>query len=169
MKIITRFMWIAILVTTLTACTAFAPKPTETPTPTVTSSPTPTSTPEPTLTPTPTATPTLTPAPPSATPDIPFLPMPSGTPMAEWDGIPIMPGAIAGEGDEAGYYFTVDASVDEVQEFYETEMPQAGWELLAAGEGGSNGAVMLIFIKGSTPMPVAIMPYEGLIYVMFAK
>ena len=52
---------------------------------------------------------------------------PAGQPAAAWNGIPIMPGAIAGEGDEEGYVFTLKATSQQVQEYY-----QQGLRLLQA-------------------------------------
>lgn len=92
--------------------------------------------------------------------------MPSGEPVTEWEGIPVMPAAITGEGDSEGYSFTVKALPDEVQNFYEKEMAKLGWNLLGSGQG-TTSAILLIFIKGSNTLSVSIIPQpEGLIYVM---
>src|SRR5262245_51134769 len=112
MKIINKAMILSALALTLVFCSTFTPKPTETPIPTETSLPTLTNTPEPTITPTKTLVPL------TETPSAPVLRMPSGTPSSEWEGIPVMPNAIAGEGDSTGYYFTINASLDEIQKFY---------------------------------------------------
>src|SRR5687768_6935306 len=40
--------------------------------------------------------------------------LPSGTPMFEWEGIPIMQGAIRGEATNDGYQFTTQADLDEI-------------------------------------------------------
>jgi hypothetical protein len=115
---------IIILSFLVTACgrNLFAP-PTLMPTPTLT----PTNTPLPTNTVTPTNTPlpTKTPIPPTltATPDLP-----QGTPVSEWQGIPIMPGAIAGDGDEGFYRFITKASQDEVRDYYIKTMPKYWWK-----------------------------------------
>jgi hypothetical protein len=85
----------------------------------------------------PTSIPTLAP---SAVPSLASTntPFPSlGTPNAvsEWNGIPIMPDAIAGEGDDEGYVFTVNATVQQVQDYYQAELGKLGWQLLAPEEG----------------------------------
>src|SRR5664279_796206 len=113
MNAISKIIIFSVLVIALTSCGAFAPKPTQTPVPTATSLPTLTATSEPTGTPTPTEEPTNTAVPPTKTPipvtetpSSPDLPMPSGKPVSNWEGFPVMPDAIAGDGDSTGYSFT---------------------------------------------------------------
>lgn len=80
-----------------------------------------------------------------------------------------MPNAIAGEGDSNGYSFTVNATADEIQAFYKTEMAKLGWNMFALGEG-STEAVMLLFMKGSDTFSVSIIPQpDGLMYVLLVK
>lgn len=96
------------------------------------------------------------------------LRMPDGKPAAEWGGIPIMPDALAGNGDEDGYIFTVKATVEEIQQYYETAMVELNWKLFASGEG-STGARIIIFIKDSKTASMALFPLEdGLMYVVVA-
>ena len=153
-----------------TACNAFTPLPTETPIPTATKLPTSTSTPEPTFTPTPTEKPTerptKTPVPPTETPPSPDLKMPVGKPLANWEGIPIMPNAIAGDGDSKVYYFTIEATPDEVQKFYEKAMTNFGWNLFATGNSPTN-SIILMFMKDSSLITISIIPQDdGLMYVL---
>jgi len=172
---------LSVLVIALTSCNAVLSKPTETPVPTATNLPTLTDTPEPSFTPTPkpseTPEPTFTPTVrPTATripitepPTVPVLPMPSGTPVSNWEGFPIMPNAIAGEGDNNGYSFTILASAPEVQEFYETELAILGWNLFATGQGAKD-TLLLIFMKGSDILSISIIPQpDGVMYVLLAK
>jgi hypothetical protein len=140
MKNIVTAILLSGLVMALASCSAFVPQPTETPTPTETSLPTPTNTLEPTT------TPTETPVPPTETASAPVLPMPSGEPASEWEGIPIMPNAIAGEGDNQGYAFTINASAEDIQKFYETKLTPLGWNMFASGQGTTD-ALLLIFMK----------------------
>jgi hypothetical protein len=141
---------LSFLLVCLTAC-SLTPAP-PTPTPTNTPRPTPT----PTDTPLPTATPTRTPVPATNTPTPPAFPNPQGTPLVEWNGIPIMPGAIAGEESAGAYSFTVNATIEEVRAYYEKEMPKLDWALLGAAEG-KTGALILIFTKGQETFSIAIM------------
>jgi hypothetical protein len=99
----------------------------------------------------------------------PDLPMPTGKPVANWEGIPVMPIAIAGDGDSQGYSFTIMASPDEVQAFYENAMPKLGWNILAVGKGKTE-TVMLIFTKGSSTASVSILPQaDNLLYILLVK
>ncbi len=163
MKTISKAILLSILVIALASCSSFAPKPTETPMPTETSLPTFTSTPEPTT------TSTKTPVPPTETPSVPVLPMPVGKPSSEWEGIPIMPNAIAGEGDSKGYSFTINASPDEIQKFYEKELGELGWNIFASGQGTTD-AILLMFMKDAGLLSVSIIPQpDNIMYVLLVK
>lgn len=167
MKNIVKTIVLLLLVTILTACTSFSPQPTETSKPTDTSLPTATNTPVPTDTPT--IVPSQTPIPATETPSVPVLPIPSGKPASEWQGIPIMSNAIAGEGDGTGYTFIIQASADEIQNFYEKELSKLGWNLFASG-AGTTDAVILIFMKDGGTLSVSIIPQQdGTTYVMLVK
>ena len=65
-----------------------------------------------------TVTPVPSPLPPSRTP--------ASHPTKEWKGIPVMPGATAGEGDEEGYVFTIHATSQQVQDYYQVELARLG-------------------------------------------
>ena len=167
MKTISKAMILSTLVIALSSCNAFAVKPTQTPIPTATSLPTSTSTPQPTITPT--IKPSDTPIPPTNTSSALALSMPSGKPVSTWEGIPVMPTAIAGDGDSKGYSFTVKAPIDDVQNFYKNEMTKLGWNVFASGQGTTN-AILLMFMKGANLVTVSIIPLsDGLIYVMLVK
>lgn len=120
----------------VTACsgTSFS-VPTSTPSPTRPLPPTGTLSPTNTVTPTDTPRPTNTTLPPTltSTPDLP-----QGTPVSEWQGIPIMPDAIAGDGGETFYKFITKVSQDEVRDYYIETMPKYGWayEETIPGEPG---------------------------------
>ncbi len=132
----------SLLVLALTACSGLS-QPTPAPAPTQTLTPFP----EPTATPAPTST--L--PPPTETPDLVAELMPEGEPASEWKGIPIMPEALAGEGDEESYVFTVQATSQQVQEYYQRELGKLGWQLSARG-AGSNASLMLIFLDNTSTM-----------------
>lgn len=142
--------------------------PTATSLPTLTSTPRPTETPTPTPVP-PTQTPLPSPIPPTETPAEPELTMPTGKPAAEWQGIPVMPNAIAGDGDSQGYSFTIKATPDEIQAFYEKEMKKLGWDMFATGQG-STDVKMLMFQKSSGLVVVSVIPQtDGMVYVLIVK
>jgi hypothetical protein len=120
--------------------------------------------------PTSTAIPTFTAIPmPTETPDFITRILPSGIPDQEWDGIPVMPAAINGEGDDHGYTFTVQASAAEIQQYYETELAKIGASLFSTGEGSEKNTVLLIFLKGQELITVSIIPHEGQMIVLLVK
>jgi hypothetical protein len=67
-----------------------------------------------------------------------------------------MPGALAGDGDDEHYTFTIAASVAEVQAYYEKELVAMGWDLMTPGMSNDEG-VMLIFNNQKPPLiPISI-------------
>jgi len=136
-----------LLAFTLAACSSFA-------------QPTPTAVPTLTFTVVPTLTPTNTPLPPTATPE--------GQSASEWNGIPIMPDAIAGDGDEESYVFTIKATLQQIQEFYQLELGKLGWQLFAQEDGDSS--LMLIFMNdASETLTVSIIVKGDQALVLLAK
>ena len=116
--------------------------------------------PNPTLVPTaaPIVLPTLTltitlgntPLLPTSTPDAVTGLNPEGQPTSEWKGIPIMPGAIAGSGDADGYVFTIKATSQQIQDYYQLELGKLGWQLMTKGDG--NSSTMLSFTNNASAM-----------------
>ncbi|MCE5206863.1 MAG: hypothetical protein LLG42_00970 [Chloroflexi bacterium] len=175
MKTIYPVIVLSALVIVFASCNVFTPKPTETPVPTSTYTPEPTVTPTETSLPTatstpePTATSTQTSVLPTETLSDFSLPTPSGKPLTEWEGFPVMPNAIAGEGNSSGYSFTINASPEEIQGFYEEELAKLGWSLFATGQG-STDALILIFTQGESLLTLSVIPQpDGLMYVMLVK
>ena len=82
---------------------------------------------------------------------------PQGTPVQEWRGIPVMPQATAGQefSDTETYSFKANATVQEVQDFYNTELAALGWtsslNFPLAAEGGVLG-----FEKEGTNLTITI-------------
>jgi len=111
-----------LLAFALAACSSF-PQPTPIPTLTFTAISTST------------LTPTSTPLPPTATPE--------GQPASEWNGIPIMPGAISGEGDDESYVFTIKATPQQIEEYYELELGKLGWQPFAQGEEDPSALIFM--------------------------
>jgi hypothetical protein len=164
----------------LSACSPSTPQPTQTPLPsptrtitvtaTRTASPTASPTPSPTVTATHTPKPTSTPRP-SATPQSAALPMPEGIPLTEWEGLPIMTGAIAGQDNINSYMFTIKGNPKKVQAYYEKALKKLGWNLFAVGEGDTNN-LLLIFQNEKGTMSIAIIKSETddeLLKVMLVK
>ncbi len=79
--------------------------------------------------------------------------MPSDAPIAEWRGIPVMPGAMAGMETDDSYQFTTLATMDEIVLYYETELAALGYQIekvvdpaytiLYIESDGASGAVAI--------------------------
>jgi len=92
--------------------------------------------------------------------------LPTGTPLAEWEGIPIMPGAISGESADGAYQYTVRASIDEVILFYQTELADIGYEtaleesaeysMVSFGKGDTNGVIVIAPLGGITGVAITM-------------
>lgn len=79
---------------------------------------------------------------PSALPDFGNAADPQGEPLAEWNGIPIMPSATTGEESAGIYSFKTDASVMEVVDYYKAEMTNLGWNEFFSMPSTGNGALL---------------------------
>ena len=147
----------------ISACSVLAPAPTTTPTQTAAliSTDTPA--------PIPTATQVNTPQPRAETPDPISVLLPSGNPEKEWNGIRIMPGAINGDGDNEGYRFTINATAEEVQAYYEKELGKLGWGLMAAGSGATDSVMLIFSNEASLVMSVSIFPHGDLKLVLIVS
>lgn len=97
-----------------------------------------------------------------ALPDIGDMFNPQGTPVTEWNDIPIMPQATAGQefADANSYSFKGNITVQEVQDYYNTEMVNLGWSSTFSLPGSSDGAVLL-FSKDSNVLTITISIVEG--------
>src|SRR5262249_48142745 len=58
---------------------------------------------------------------------------PTGAPAKTWKGLRIMPTALKGDGDDCGYRFLTDASIGEIEQFYDNEMLGHGAHLADFG------------------------------------
>jgi hypothetical protein len=164
MKSISPIIALIILSISL-ACGLVSPKPTATPIPTATDLPTVVPSPRPTAT----LRPTETAIPATVTVEDTTIRLPTGEPVDEWQGIPVMPGALTGEGDSQGYAFTIEATSDDVAAYYQKQMVGLGWETLGSGQG-DTGAVIMIFTKQEDVATVSILPQQdGLLYVLMVK
>ena len=144
-----------LLIFFLTACSNFIQK-------------TPNTVPTLTLTIIPTLIPTNTSQPPTETPDAVAALVPEGQPASEWNGIPIMPDASAGEGDEESYVFTIKATPQQVQEYYQLELGKLGWQPFATGDG--DPSLMLMFTNNaSATLTVSIIAKGDEVLVLLVK
>jgi hypothetical protein len=104
---------------------------------------------------------------PSELPDFEGFFNPEGTPVSEWNGIPIMPQATAGEefANNNTYSFKVNASVSEAQEFYKTELPKLGWES-SFSMPGNDTVVVQLYQKQDSLLTVTITDVNGTVVVV---
>ena len=131
--------------------------------------PNPTTVPTPTVTIIPTLVLTNTSVPQTETPDAVAAIAPEGQPAAEWNGIPIMPDAIAGEGDEESYVFTVKATPQQVQEYYQLELGKLGWQPFATGDGNSSSLMLMFTNNASATLTITIIAKGDEVLVLLVK
>ena len=116
----------------------------------------------------PTFAPTMTSLPPTQTPDAVASLIPEGQPAPEWNEIPIMPGAVTGEGDEESYVFTIKATPQQVQEYYQDELGKLGWQPFATSNRGSS--LMLMFTNdASAALTISILTKGDQVLVLLVK
>jgi hypothetical protein len=94
---------------------------------------------------------------------------PQGTPISEWMGLPIMAQATAGQEfpDTNTYSFKVDATPQEVQEFYNGQLTDLGWDsvfsLPVSDEGG-----LLSFSNNDNFLTITISIVEDMTIVVIS-
>jgi len=98
---------------------------------------------------------------PSSIPDIGNYFDPSGTPAEEWNGIPIMPQATAGEEfGETTYSFTAPVTATDVQTFYSQNMEELGWTSAFSFPVSEDGGI-LSFQKDDDFVIITIAPDQN--------
>jgi hypothetical protein len=118
----------------------------------------------PAVTEVPTGAATLTPAP----SPLPSSQAPEIQPTKAWKGIPVMPGATAGEGDEEGYVFTIHATSQQVQDYYRVELARLGWQPSDPETG--NSSVILSFTDSTAgTLTVSILSKGDEVLVLLVK
>lgn len=92
---------------------------------------------------------------------------PQGTPVQEWRGVPVMPQATAGQEFAANntYSFRVDATAQQVQDFYKESMKNLGWNESLNMPGGSEGGFMA-FQKDNNLLSIVITPSDNSVVVL---
>ncbi len=91
---------------------------------------------------------------------VPAITLPVGTPSAEWEGFPIMPGAISGEAVGNSYQFTTQADIDSIVAFYQTELSNLGYEYeLTVNE--SAGFTALYFVGNNITGAIVVTTVGG--------
>ena len=94
--------------------------------------------------------------------------VPSGTPDTQWNEIPIMPGALAGEGDASGYRFTIKAERDAIETYYKSELEKLDWQVFASGES-PGGSFLMFFAGPKGSLSVSILPHGDDFIVMLVR
>jgi hypothetical protein len=98
---------------------------------------------------------------PSVIPDVGNYFEPSGTPVEEWNGIPVMPQATVGEEfGETTYGYTVPATATDVQAFYNQEMENLGWNSPFGFQASEEGGIMF-FQNESEILTITITPDQN--------
>ena len=94
---------------------------------------------------------------------------PQGTPVQEWNGIPIMPQATVGqefnENDTKIYSFKANATAKDVQDFYKGQLTPLGWKEPLDMPVGTEGGIMT-FQKDNSTLIITITFSEGTVLVM---
>ena len=108
----------------------------------------------------------------SGTPDIFTELNPVSTPAKAWNGIPIMPDAISGDGGETSYYFTTKDTADAIHAYYDQELPKIGYTTLAVGNGQGN--TLVLFYQGTgqnsdASLSISLFSKGDVILVMIVK
>ncbi len=104
---------------------------------------------------------------PSAMPEVQAYINPQGTPVSDWNGIPVMKEATAGQEftDTHTYSFKVNAKVEDVQTFYKTELPKLGWTSQFSMPSVGNVSVEA-FQKDNNVLTVTIMNVNDSVVVI---
>ena len=92
---------------------------------------------------------------------------PQGTPVQEWNGIPIMPQATTGQefSDTDTYSFKANVTTVEVQDFYTEQMTALGWTQPFSVPVEEAGGI-LTFQKDNSTLLITITFSEGSVLVM---
>ena len=92
---------------------------------------------------------------------------PQGTPVQEWNGIPIMPQATAGQefSEQSTYSFRANVTTKQVQDFYNEKLTALGWTQAFSFPIQAEGGVML-FQKDSNTLTVTMAASEGSVAVV---
>ncbi len=85
---------------------------------------------------------------------------PQGTPVAEWNGIPIMPQATAGqEFDASNYSFKFTGTVKEAADFYNGNLGTAGWSPMVTSS--DDQSALLVYQQDNKFLTITVTPVDG--------
>ncbi len=83
---------------------------------------------------------------------------PQGAPLTQWNGIPIMPQATAGEEVTGLYSYKASATNEEATEFYVTQLTSLGWSEQVKETGETT---LLYYVKDPQGVTITIAPSES--------
>ena len=94
---------------------------------------------------------------PSSMPDMNQYLNPTGTPVSQWNNVPIMSQATAGEEFNKNTYSYKASGVTatDVQTFYNAQMKTLGWTSSFSAQGGSQTGTML-FTKDTSVLSITV-------------
>ena len=92
---------------------------------------------------------------------------PQGSPVPEWNGIPIMPQATAGQefSENSSYSFRFTGTTQEVQDFYTEQLTPLGWSQPFSFPVEAEGGI-LTFQKDDSTLLITITASEGSVVVL---
>jgi len=104
---------------------------------------------------------------PSAMPDVGQYLNPTGAPVSQWNDIPVMPQATAGQEFNKNTYSFKASGVTEadVQTFYNDKLKALGWTSPFSAQGGTQGGIML-FTKDSNVLSITVTTVDQNIVVL---
>lgn len=83
-----------------------------------------------------------------------------GTPVPGWENIPIMPGAYNAELEDMVYLYSVQETVDQAEEYYQTKLTVNGWTLtnrqVMQTSASSGASTILDFQKNDQQLNVML-------------
>lgn len=82
---------------------------------------------------------------------------PQGAPVTEWNGIPVMPQATAGEEVTGLYSYKANATNEEATEFYTTQLTSLGWSEQVREIGETT---LLYYVKDQQGVTITIAPAD---------
>jgi len=102
-------------------------------------------------------------------PDIEGFFNPQGAPVSEWNEIPVMPQATAGQEFKGAntYSYKVDASIQQVQDYYKAELEKQGWKSSFSMPGNDTVAVQMYEKEGSF-LTITISDVNGSVVVLLS-
>ena len=83
---------------------------------------------------------------------------PKSPPLSEWNSIPVMPQASAGDESNGMYVYKISLTSQEIQDFYNAKLPDLGWE--SSFSMPIAGTAFLLYTRGDQVLSITIMPAE---------